>query len=70
MQTCIKVMHIKNAQFLWTIFAFFLFFVLSAENKYKIGSQREPNVFINLLVKQLVLVPDAYKLARIHQEPV
>lgn len=53
---------------MWTFFfAFFFFFVVSAGNKYKIGSQREPNVFNNLLVKQLVLVPDAYELARIHQ---
>lgn len=66
MQTCIKLIHIKNAQFLWTYFCHFPVFVLTAGNKYRIGSQREPNVFINLLVKQLVLVPDAYKLPRIH----
>lgn len=68
MHACVKVMiHIKNAHSLWTCFFCLLFFVLSAGNKYKIDSQREPNVALNLLVKQLVLVPHAYKLARIHQ---
>lgn len=42
----------------------FLFSVLETNAKSVV---REPNVFIYLLMKQLFLVANAYKLARIHQ---
>lgn len=52
---------LKITQFLHKIF---FFFVLNSGNKYKIASQRKQKVFMHLLLKQLFLMPCAYRTCK------